>query len=84
MLANPTWKLDPVAFIDDDAAKRSQRILGVPVRGCVDDVPEMLGKFSVEEVLLSSPSINGSNEATVREACGKQDVPVRRLYLEIR
>jgi hypothetical protein len=44
----------------------------------------VLGKFSVEEVLLSSPSINGSNEATVREACGKQDVPVRRLYLEIR
>ena len=52
--------------------------------GCVDDVLDVLGKFSVEEVLLSSPSINGSNEATVREACGKQDVPVRRLYLEIR
>jgi len=84
MLANPAWRLDPVAFIDDDATKRARRILGVPVRGCVDDVVDMLGRFSIEEVLLSSPSINGSNEASVREICGRHQVPVRRLYLEIR
>jgi UDP-GlcNAc:undecaprenyl-phosphate GlcNAc-1-phosphate transferase len=84
MLANPTWQLDPVAFIDDDATKRSRRILGVPVRGCVDDLADMLGALSIEEVLLSSPSINGSNEARVREVCDARDVPVRRLYLAIR
>jgi UDP-GlcNAc:undecaprenyl-phosphate GlcNAc-1-phosphate transferase len=84
MLANPAWQLHPVAFIDDDAMKRSQRILGVPVRGCVNEVVDLLNKLSIEEVLLSSPSINGSNEASLREACSKRDVPVRRLYLEIR
>jgi hypothetical protein len=56
----------------------------VPVRGCVDDLVDMLSSLSVEEVLLSSPSINGANEARVRELCGARDIVVRRLYLEIR
>jgi hypothetical protein len=38
----------------------------------------------VEEVVLSSPAINGSVEQRVRRICGERNVPVRRLYMEIR
>jgi hypothetical protein len=53
------------------------------VRGSVDSLPEALARLSVEEVLLSSPAINGTIEARVRELCGQRDIPVRRLHLEI-
>jgi UDP-GlcNAc:undecaprenyl-phosphate GlcNAc-1-phosphate transferase len=83
MLANPLWERNPVGFLDDDVSKHGRRLLGVPVHGSVDDLADALRKYSAEEVLLSSPSINGTVEARVREICGGRDIPVRRLHLEI-
>jgi UDP-GlcNAc:undecaprenyl-phosphate GlcNAc-1-phosphate transferase len=83
MLANPTWLRNPIGFIDDDSGKHGRRLMGVPVRGSVDSLPDALRNLSVDEVLLSSPSINGTIEARVRELCGQRDIPVRRLHLEI-
>jgi UDP-GlcNAc:undecaprenyl-phosphate GlcNAc-1-phosphate transferase len=83
MLANPEWERNPVGFLDDDPSKHGQRLLGVPVHGSVDALADALRKYSVEEVLLSSPSINGTIEARVREICGGREIPVRRLHLEI-
>lgn len=38
----------------------------------------------VDELILSSQSINGDREARIREVCERHDVKVRRLFLEIR
>jgi hypothetical protein len=54
------------------------------VRGCLDDLEAIIKSQRIEEVLISSPSINGSVEARVRDVCAALDVPVRRLYLDIR
>jgi UDP-GlcNAc:undecaprenyl-phosphate GlcNAc-1-phosphate transferase len=83
MLANPSLERKPVAFVDDNQARHAQRILGVPVRGSLDDLDRILRTLKVDEVLLSSPSINGVVEARVREVCGQRDVAVRRLQFEI-
>jgi FlaA1/EpsC-like NDP-sugar epimerase len=83
MLANPEWERNPVGFLDDDRSKHGKRLLGVAVHGSVDELSDVLRRYSVEEVLLSSPSINGTTEARVREICGGRDIPVRRLHLEI-
>ena len=84
MLTNAAWARNPVAFVDDQRHKRSRRIVGVPVRGCLDDLERILELQSIEEVLISSPSINGSVEARVREVCARLDIPVSRLYLDIK
>jgi UDP-GlcNAc:undecaprenyl-phosphate GlcNAc-1-phosphate transferase len=83
MLSNPSWDRNPVAFIDDNAAIHAQRILGVPVRGCLEDLDAVLPRVRIEEVVLSSPAITSSTETRVREICGAHGVPVRRLHLEI-
>jgi UDP-GlcNAc:undecaprenyl-phosphate GlcNAc-1-phosphate transferase len=80
---NPSWGLNPVAFLDDERQLRSRRIIGVPVRGCIDDLERIIQSMSIEEVLLSSPAINGTVEARVRDVCAGLDIPVRRLHLEI-
>jgi UDP-GlcNAc:undecaprenyl-phosphate GlcNAc-1-phosphate transferase len=84
MRANAAWKMNPVVFIDDDPAKASLWIGGVPVRGALTELERVIRQYSVEEVVLSSPSINGSIEHRVREVCARLDRPVRRLHMDIR
>jgi hypothetical protein len=38
----------------------------------------------VDEVVLSSPSINGPVEHRIRQVCTMLERPVRRLHMEIR
>ncbi len=83
MRANPTWKMNPVGFIDDDPMKAHRWIVGVPVRGSIDHLEQTLARLSVDEVLLSSPKINGSVEHRVREICLRLKRPVRRLEMKI-
>jgi UDP-GlcNAc:undecaprenyl-phosphate GlcNAc-1-phosphate transferase len=84
MRANAEWNLNPVAFIDDDPMKARHWIVGVPVRGSLDELEHTVRRYGVDEVVLSSPSINGHVEERIREICGALDMPVRRLYMEIR
>jgi UDP-GlcNAc:undecaprenyl-phosphate GlcNAc-1-phosphate transferase len=83
MRANPHWHMNPVAFLDDDPAKAHRWIAGVPVRGAIDDLERVLHRLSVDEVVLSSPAINGSVEARVRSVCAERDRKVRRFSMEI-
>jgi UDP-GlcNAc:undecaprenyl-phosphate/decaprenyl-phosphate GlcNAc-1-phosphate transferase len=84
MRANPRWNMNPVAFIDDDPMKTRSWIGGVPVRGVLDNLEETMKRWSVDEVVLSSPAINGHVERRIREVCTNLQKPVRRLHMEIR
>jgi UDP-GlcNAc:undecaprenyl-phosphate GlcNAc-1-phosphate transferase len=83
MRANPDWLMNPVVFIDDDPMKAHRWIMGVPVRGALDQLEATMRKYKVEEVILSSPSINGSIEHTIRHVCASRECPVRRLHMSI-
>ena len=83
MRANPQWRLNPVAFIDDDPMKAHRWITGVPVRGALNQLEATMRRYKVDEVILSSPSINGSIEHTIREVCTALDCKVRRLHMSI-
>jgi len=84
MRANPDWLMNPVVFIDDDPMKAHRWIMGVPVRGALEQLEAAMLKYKVEEVILSSPSINGSIEHTIRQVCASCECPVRRLHMSIR
>ena len=73
MRANPTGSMNPVAFIDDDPMKAHRWIIGVPVRGALEQLEATMRRYKVDEVILSSPSINGSIERTIREVCAALD-----------
>jgi FlaA1/EpsC-like NDP-sugar epimerase len=76
--------MNPVAFLDDDPMKAHRWIMGVPVRGCLKELEGVVRRYGVDEVVLSSPAINGSVEHRIREVCAQLERPVRRLYMEIR
>ena len=83
MRANQHWRMNPVGFLDDDPAKAHRWIAGVPVRGAIDDLERVLRRYAVDEVVLSSPAINGSVEARIRAVCADQERKVRRFFMEI-
>jgi FlaA1/EpsC-like NDP-sugar epimerase len=83
MRANPDWQMNPVAFIDDDPMKAHRWITGVPVRGSLAELESTMRRYSIDEVILSSPLINGSVEARIREVCTAIQRPVKRLNMRI-
>jgi FlaA1/EpsC-like NDP-sugar epimerase len=83
MRANGHWRMNPVAFIDDDPAKIRQWIVGVPVKGSIEALETTIRRYRVEEVLLSSPKINGAIEGRIRELCAAMSLPIRRLHMDI-
>jgi len=83
MRSNTAWNMNPVAFIDDDAAKVHRWIVGVPVRGSIDSLEAIMRQYGVDEVILSSRAINGSIETRIREICANMNRPVKRLHMEI-
>ena len=83
MRANPAWKMNPVGFIDDDPMKAHRWIVGVPVRGSIDQLEQTMHRYSVDEVVLSSPAINGNVEHRIKEVCARLQRPVRRLDMKI-
>jgi UDP-GlcNAc:undecaprenyl-phosphate GlcNAc-1-phosphate transferase len=84
MRANGNWNMNPVAFLDDDPTKAHRWIMGVPVRGSLGQLEDAMARYAVDEVVLSSPAINGSVEHRIREVCTQLGRPVRRLHMEIR
>ena len=84
MRANAKWRMNPIAFVDDDPVKQHRWIAGVPVRGDLGRLEFLMQRHRIDEVLLSSPAINGATEHSIRELCAKMDRPVRRFQMEIR
>ncbi|MCS7242179.1 polysaccharide biosynthesis protein [Candidatus Caldatribacterium sp.] len=59
MLRHPETGLSPVGFLDDDPRKQRRRFFGLPVLGKLEDLPPVVRKYHVDEVLIAIPSASG-------------------------
>jgi UDP-GlcNAc:undecaprenyl-phosphate GlcNAc-1-phosphate transferase len=84
LLQNASLGLTPMAYIDDDPAKRRQRIDGLPVLGSLDDLPAILdrrpGHVSVLVVGISELSRDKLDRAV--DVCSNRGIAVRRVRFE--
>ena len=58
--------------------KARRWIMGVQVRGTLEQLESTMRRYAADEVVLSSPSINGDVEDRIRETCARLERPVRR------
>jgi FlaA1/EpsC-like NDP-sugar epimerase len=56
ILSHPDSDLSIVGFLDDDVSLHGKKIEGYPVLGGCDALPEIAGRYSPDEVLISVPS----------------------------
>ena len=83
MLANSSWHLKPIGFIDHgDMGEGS--LLGVRIVGKADDLNDVLERLRVDEVVFSGDPIEPAVRQRALGACADRKVVVRDLIFEMR
>ena len=59
----------PVAAVDDDPAKFGQTIHGVPVRGTLEQIPQVCGRYNIHSIIIAIPTLQGSRLNHVIDLC---------------
>ncbi|MDC7783885.1 polysaccharide biosynthesis protein [Priestia megaterium] len=71
LLSNHETELKPVAFIDDDPKKNKLDILGIPVVGTSKQIPEMVEKYHIENIVIAIPSLQKKELKVIFDECIK-------------
>ena len=61
----------PVAFVDDAPEKRGLKLQSVPVLGTVDDIPEIVRRKDIDEIVIAIPGLTGDKLQRVVDQCRK-------------
>ena len=70
---------NPVIMVDDDPNKKNMRVQGVPVRGTLDDIPELARRYHIREIVIAIPSLKGERLNQVVDLCHSTHCRVRML-----
>jgi len=74
---NPGTSIDIIGFIDDDRGKKNLRIQGVSILGCRGDIPSIVEKYGVEEIIIAIPSAKGEVIRSIVTHCKTPSVKIR-------
>jgi FlaA1/EpsC-like NDP-sugar epimerase len=69
----------PVGYVDDDRSKLGLKIEDVPVLGTVDQIPGLMGKYPIDEVLIAVPSASSKQMQRFVEICERSAVKFRTV-----
>lgn len=76
---NKALNYNPIGFIDDDPAKLGNKIQGVPVLGCRNNLKDLVYLHSVQEVIIAIPSINMQVLYEITQVCSDCGISYRRI-----
>ena len=68
-----------VGLVDDDPDKQRMKIDGVPVLGRIDQLPSLVRRFPVHEILIAIPSATGTQMFHITDACRRSAIPFRAV-----
>jgi len=60
LAGNPHLRMRAVGFVDDDPAKRSLQLCGLPVLGSLSEVEAIVREHEVSDVIIAMPAARGS------------------------
>lgn len=72
-------RFQPVAFVDDDPAKKGSEIHGVRVRGHCGKIPNLVNKLDIETILIAIPSATDRQMQRLVGICEDTEVPFLTL-----
>ncbi|MGB3260085.1 polysaccharide biosynthesis protein [Paenisporosarcina sp.] len=62
-------ELKPVGYVDDSRTKQNLEIYGVKVLGYIKDIPNLVKKHNVENIVLAIPSLSKNEMVDIIQAC---------------
>lgn len=69
----------PICVADDDPAKLNKSVNGVKIVGTTQDIPKLVVKYSIDEILIAMPSISKSELKRVYDICETTKKKVKTL-----
>ena len=60
---------DVIGFVDDNTMKRGRSIEGVRILGQIKDVPELVEKYRIDDVIIAIPSANAAQRQEIINIC---------------
>jgi len=76
---NPPHRYNPVVFVDDNPVKQKRTIHGVPVEGVVEDIPILVRRYAVKEIVVAIPSADPSLIHRILMASNTCHLPIKTL-----
>ena len=70
---------NPVCLVDDDLTKKGLRVQGVPVRGTISDIPELVRKYHIVEIVIAITTLKGDRLTEIINLCNSTHCRVRML-----
>lgn len=77
--SSPEFRLEPVAFLDDDPAKSGLSLIGVPVFGSIDNLTSVVEKFQADIIVIAIPAATAEQRTRIIDLCRKSRVEYRIL-----
>lgn len=69
---NPERMGKPVILVDDARNKQGLRIQNVPVRGTTKDIPKLVSRYGIREIIIAIPSLGtGKRMQEILELCNQ-------------
>ena len=77
---NPRQLGRPVLLVDDARNKQGMRIHNVPVRGTTQDIPKLVTRYGIREIIVAIPSLGtGKRMQEILELCNQSRCHTRML-----
>jgi UDP-GlcNAc:undecaprenyl-phosphate/decaprenyl-phosphate GlcNAc-1-phosphate transferase len=85
LLQNAALGLTPVAYLDDNPAKRKQRFDGLPVLGSLEDLPGILDRRpgQVSTLVIGITELSRDKLERAAEICAARGIAVRRVRFDL-
>jgi FlaA1/EpsC-like NDP-sugar epimerase len=78
-IGRPGTEYAPIGYVDDDRSKVGLKIGGIPVLGTVNQIPELLATYPIDEVLIAVPSASSRQMQRFVEVCERAGVKFRTV-----
>jgi len=79
MLRSPGAGLTPVAVFDDDGRGHGLSLLGVPVVGGIEDIPDAVDRYTIQQVFLAIPNPDPRLVERALRACDGAGISMKVL-----
>jgi FlaA1/EpsC-like NDP-sugar epimerase len=79
LLSHPQLGLNPIGFVDDDRSKHGHRLCDLPVHGSLSQIPDLVHRYDVEQVIIAMPRATGSVVRQVVKAAVEAGVQTKTV-----
>ena len=67
----------PVVIVDDDPEKLNRRICSVSIEGNTGDIPRLVEKYNIKNIIFAIPSCDAKNKKRIMTVCSETNCAVK-------